>query len=237
MARPGVPTTAPSTISAPIPQPHHFPSLQAPSPPHKPTLPAAGPRRPKPSCLPGGSSGCSRRRRGRGGRGRRGAAKARPWPGMLAAVPSVAGKAPALRFWPPCCAGSYLCPRPPLPARGGGGKRGGRVGFVVFFIFFSYFFSCFPKSHPSESVIEVIQCRSASGTARRWQIPRARGLPFFSPPPSNRWPRGGEGRWVSLGRGEGCRGMLWGAKTPKRGRGHRFGGAGVDGGSLAGLLG
>lgn len=68
-----------------------------------------------------------------------------------------------------CCAGAYLCCCPPFP--GGGGGEGGRA--VVFFFFFSFIFFpvFFPKLHPSESVIEVIQCRSARSSTQGRQIP------------------------------------------------------------------
>lgn len=49
-------------------------------------------------------------------------------------------------------------------------KEGGLLSFFFFsLLFFSLFF--FPKLHPSESVIEVIQCRSARSSTQGWQIP------------------------------------------------------------------
>lgn len=48
-------------------------------------------------------------------------------------------------------------------------KEGGLLSFFFFsFIFFPVFF---PKLHPSESVIEVIQCRSARSSTQGRQIP------------------------------------------------------------------
>lgn len=130
------------------------PRKPAPSTPKSPRgpVPAAGPCRPRRACRPGGSSGCSRRRRGRGGRGRRGAAKARPWPGVLGAVPRVRGRQPPCR-WLRSASGPVLCrplfmpPSPPCLAWGGGGGEGGggRAGYFFFLVCFVvfYFFSCF----------------------------------------------------------------------------------------------
>lgn len=46
-----------------------------------------------------------------------------------------AGKAPALRFWPPCCAGSYLCPRAPSLPEGEEEKEEGGLVLLCFFLF------------------------------------------------------------------------------------------------------
>lgn len=164
------PSATPKIPSAPAssthgwrgaPAPHGAPlsplELRAVSPAPIPAVPVGELCRPEPACRPGGSSGCSRRRTRRGGRGRRGAAKALPWcrvPGE--AAPAASG--PVLREL------LFMLPSP-LPRGGGGGRRG--MGWVVFFCCFSilllFFFFPFPKSHPSKSVIEMIQCSSAQG--------------------------------------------------------------------------
>lgn len=137
-------------------------SCWAPSTPHtapiypRASIPAAGLYHPKPSCHPGGSSGCSRRRIKPGDRGRRGAAKALPCCVCPERCHACGESCPAVR-WLLCvwhCAVLVPIYAAVSPSQGEEKeKEGGLLSFsflppLVFF----------PKLHPSESVIEVIQC-------------------------------------------------------------------------------